>query len=334
MAETLCGSASTFGESGLVTGRPLAHGIVTATDLVTTHEATRAGFIAVALERNRQATPTIAQARALYARAVTVATPADLGTLPDLQEALLTAAGVSDKARKYFNEQDKQEAIQGLVANFLEPAGADFVEELVYRFLLTKGDALGGSMRNLTGLLAQRKLTRAVLASLSLQKRAYTWRHRSSGKWIPASADEIEIEEHARALLWQSSGENRLLLYNANIPLIKKNIDIVLLRSDAAAFKAALTVPEAYLALGELKGGIDPGGADEHWKTAGTALDRIRSGFAGASCFPLTFYIGAAIVSSMAQELWGQLETGRLAHAANLTNSTHVASLAAWLTSL
>ena len=30
--------------------------------------------------------------------------------------------------------------------------------------------------------------------------------------------------------------------------------------------------PKHYLACGELKGGIDPAGADEHWKTAGKAL--------------------------------------------------------------
>ncbi len=34
-------------------------------DLVTTYEATRAGFVALALERNRQATSYIAEAKAL-----------------------------------------------------------------------------------------------------------------------------------------------------------------------------------------------------------------------------------------------------------------------------
>jgi hypothetical protein len=33
------------------------------------------------------------------------------------------------------------------------------------------------------------------------------------------------------------------------------------------------------IALGELKGGIDPGGADEHWKTAQAAFNRIRQAF-------------------------------------------------------
>jgi len=31
--------------------------------------------------------------------------------------------------------------------------------------------------------------------------------------------------------------------------------------------------------MGELKGGIDPAGADEHWKTANKALDKMRKPF-------------------------------------------------------
>jgi len=47
-------------------------------DLVTTYEATRAGFVALALEKNRRATPYVAEARALQAAANQVRNPADL----------------------------------------------------------------------------------------------------------------------------------------------------------------------------------------------------------------------------------------------------------------
>lgn len=76
---------------------------------------------------------------------------------------MLTAAGLSQKSLNYLTSEDKIDAISGLIKNFLEPAGANFVEELVFRFLLTRGDTLGGSMRNIGGALAQRKLTRAIL---------------------------------------------------------------------------------------------------------------------------------------------------------------------------
>jgi len=38
-------------------------------DLITTYAATRAGFVALALEKNRRATPYVAEARALQAAA-------------------------------------------------------------------------------------------------------------------------------------------------------------------------------------------------------------------------------------------------------------------------
>ncbi|MFM6407785.1 MAG: AvaI/BsoBI family type II restriction endonuclease, partial [Microcystis sp.] len=67
--------------------------------------------------------------------------------------------------------------------------------------------------------------------------------------------------------------------------------------------------PDLYIALGELKGGIDPAGADEHWKTARTALQRIDDAFRKISKHPYTFFIGAAIETKMAREIYRQLET-------------------------
>jgi type II restriction enzyme len=55
-----------------------------------------------------------------------------------------------------LTEDDKTLAIRGLIEKFLEPAGDGFVDELIYRYLLIKGDALGGRIRNLAGLLGER----------------------------------------------------------------------------------------------------------------------------------------------------------------------------------
>ena len=90
--------------------------------------------------------------------------------------------------------------------------------------------------------------------------------------------------------------------------------------------------PKQYLALGELKGGIDPAGADEHWKTARTALERIHKGFAGYT--PATFFIGAAIEKKMASEIWDLLEDGTISNAANLTDEDQVSSIVRWLCQL
>lgn len=314
--------------------------ITSSDDLVTPYEATRAGFVALALEKNRKATPFVAEARALKLAASTVKTPQKLLKMTSITASLLTAAGVSDKAANYLTGTDRQEALQNLIDNFLEPAGQDFVEELVYRFLLTRGDTLGGSMRNLAGALGERKLTRAILSTLSITGRTYSWLHSKTLQWLPMSDDDADIEFNLRGLRWDSQGQPRTLIYNLTVPFVKKNVDVCLFYCEPAEMifgkqKASVHyTPEKYLALGELKGGIDPAGADEHWKTANSALQRIRTGFAKKSLTPLTFFIGAAIEKSMAQEIFHQLEQHTLTNAANLTNESQVFSLCQWLIQL
>lgn len=145
--------------------------IKSATSLVTPYEQTRAGFVALALEKNKLGTPYVEEAKVLKIEASKVKTPHDLLKLKNIKSALLTAAGISDKANSHLTDKHKIEAIHGLIENFLDPAGKDFVEELVYRFLLTKGDSLGGSMRNLAGKLGEKKFIRALVSSLSIRGR-------------------------------------------------------------------------------------------------------------------------------------------------------------------
>ncbi len=118
--------------------------IQNATDLVTPREKTRDGFIKLALEKNYLAVPYVEEAKALKAMASRVKKPKDLLQTKDLTVGLLTASGLSDKSLNYLTEDDKVLAIKGLIEEFLEPAGENFIDELVYRYLLTKGDALGG----------------------------------------------------------------------------------------------------------------------------------------------------------------------------------------------
>lgn len=312
--------------------RPYRQHLQASSDLETTYEATRAGFIALALEKNRKATPYVAEARALQKAASAAKKPADLLKINGIEAGLLTAAGLSDKALNHLLPPDKQIAIQGLVKNFLEPAGVKFVEELVFRFLLTRGDALGGSMRNVGGVLAQRKLTRALISTLTIAGMDYHWQHSQTRKWVAMTDDDADIELSLRGLNWQNKNGKRTLLYNLTVPPVKNNVDMCLFNlppdeMEATEYKAT----KAYIALGELKGGIDPAGADEHWKTARAALDRIRGGFSKARVTPHIFFIGAAIEKKMAGEIWSQLEQGTLSNAANLNDASQVASIARWL---
>lgn len=103
-------------------------------DLITPYEQTRAGFIVLALEKNRRATTFIEEARAL--KAIACKEPIELLGFDEIRSSILTASGVSDKASNYLTEDNKNEAIKSLIEGFLEPAGKDFIDELVYRFLL------------------------------------------------------------------------------------------------------------------------------------------------------------------------------------------------------
>lgn len=311
-----------------------------ANDLVTSREQTRAGFIAMALEKNYLAVPYIEEAKALKNLARRVQRPSELLTLTDIRPGLLTASGLSDKAMNYLTEEDLTEAIEGLIENFLEPAGDDFINELVYRYLLIKGDALGGKSRNLAGTLGERKFLRALLSLFNVTGLNYYWMDSdNSYSWHTKPNDDTDLEKRIKGLAWQKDGKNRVLVLNINVPNVGKNVDLCLLNGtiDQVTVKGAGSKQSIhrdhrhYISLGELKGGIDPAGADEHWKTANSALNRIRRGFEQKQMNPSTFFVGAAIENSMAQEIYRQLTDGRLNNAANLTEDSQLTSLCHWL---
>lgn len=158
--------------------------IKSADDLITSREETRAGFIAMALEKNYIAVPYIEEAKALKALASQIKKLKDLLKVKDLRVGLLTASGLSDKSLNYLTEDDRTLAIKGLIEKFLEPAGESFIDELVYRYLLTKGDALGGKARNLAGSLGERKFLRSLLSVFNVAGIKYKWKDNDTNTWL------------------------------------------------------------------------------------------------------------------------------------------------------
>lgn len=306
-------------------------------DLVTTREEVRAGFIAFAFEKNRRSTPYIERAKALKAIASKSKRPEDLKKIKEIRGPLLTAAGLSDKALNHLTEADKSKAIDELIKDFLAPAGKDFIDELVFRFLLIQGDSLGGSMRNIVGALAMQKMTRAMLAALENADIDYQWLDIRSKKkeWLVGNKSDFDIENNLKALYWQANGKHRLFVYNILVPIVKNNIDIILLNAKPDELNGEILSDSAkYVMLGELKGGIDPAGADEHWKTANSALQRIRMAFNNLNKNPQILFIAAAIESKMATEIWNQLKSGKISNAANLTHDSQLAHVCNWIIKL
>ena len=309
--------------------------IHSAKDLITSHEQTRAGFIEAAMAKNQKAKPYLEQARALKNIAQTVENPMALIDKAEIYSALLTASGLSDKAFKYFQEEDKKVAIHELIDKFLKPAGNCWRDELIYRFLLIKGDSLGGSMRNYVGAIAQMKLVCRVLSILSMEGLLYKILRRNAKEWEVLNYEQsFEFADDIKAITWKKGRKSKVLFFNTTIPLVKNNVDISLYKGDETTYNEGKIIQNNDLAImfGELKGGIDPAGADEHWKTGNTALTRIRNAFKDYNV--KTSFIAASIETKMAGEIYKQLKNKTLSKAANITVDEQLTEYCQWLISL
>jgi hypothetical protein len=307
-------------------------------DLVTSKEETRAGFIAMALEKNAASIPHIAKAKVLRAQASQAQTARDLINIEGIRAGLITASGLSEKAAGHLSQADLNQALLDLIEKILEPTGAEFVDELVYRYLLIKGDSMGGEMRNLAGRLGHRKFLRTIIATLAVAGNGFWWKDSKSNRWHQGEPQIEGIEDTTRALFWKIGAKDRLLLTNVNFPIVRRsNVDFALFDAGMADYgRGRSELVKQYtraLILGELKAGIDPAGADSHWKEAHTALNRIRGAFAKQGAYPKIAFIAAAITSRMGSEIVEQIDSGILGYAANLTKDEQVAMACAWITS-
>ena len=187
-------------------------------------------------------------------------------------------------------------------------------------------------MRNVVGALAQQKLVRAIISCMNILNIQYVWIDANNKKeWKSKPEDDYQIENSLKAISWTYKGQSKILTFNLNIPTVRNNVDICLFKANPEEFSDILSHPEKSILFGELKGGIDPAGADEHWKTGNTALERIRTAFNKVNIPVQTIFIGAAIEIKMAQEIFSQLKNGTLTNAANLTKDDQLVELCNWI---
>lgn len=172
------------------------------------------------------------------------------------------------------------------------------------------------------------------MAALSIAGIKHRWQD-ARRRWSSTSKSGWDPDTSVRGLTWKTDHGSRTLLFNVWAPPVKSNVDMCLVNLAPNQLNTTgFAQPSSYIALGELKGGIDPAGADEHWKTARTALNRIRDAFADTDSSPYTFFVGAAIEKRMANEIWRDLASGELSNAANLNETNQIASISGWLASL
>lgn len=283
-------------------------------DLITPYSSTVDGFINQAKHKYSKATKVLDDAKKIFKKFKNCNDSSNLFKDPILKQAALASAGYSKKAINYLDEYEIKRIIKSTFTNLDSPKANN---EMFYRYLLTAGDTLGGSMRNLTGLLAQEKLVDAIISHLD-----------SIGK----KHKEIKSQNGKTQII---TFDNRTILFDKTPTFINKNIDVVLITGKYSNENKSelLENKNNYIAMGELKGGIDPAGADEHWKTASKALERIRVSFKSMTT-PQLFFIGNAIESSMAIEIYEEVKISKLSFAANLSSDEQVSALVKWLVSL
>ena len=314
--------------------------VTSSEDLVTTYDERKLGFLSIALRKSKEATHYLNLARAFRTVADKYIDPLDLIGIDDVTVSMCEAAGLSTKARGYLEPGDEKDIITEFVEKHLVTAGDNYVDELINRYLLTQGDALGGRMRNIVGNLAGEKLTQNLVSALQIRNFKFKYFEKKSKRWIKGSLFEDDISSSVKAIRWKNGAHSRLLYYDLTVPIVKKNIDLVLFNKSnvdntiSSKFKRFISDKSNYLMLGELKGGIDPAGADEHWKTANTALTRIRTAFSEKGIKIHTVFIGAAIEASMALEIFEQCESKTLSNCANLTKPKQLSEICDWIVTL
>jgi hypothetical protein len=300
-------------------------------DLITSREATCQGFLDQAKVKAERAAAYIVRSEDFWKELQKTATVSDVLSNPRLQEGLIATAGVSAKARHYLTDENIRRILSGIIEGIPEDRRKSFREELFYRYLLTKGASLDGEMRNYAGARAARGFVVTLLDALQTSHDPSVWLKDVRGSVKLPEARLLAESHKVQKIAWH----DRVLLFDRKPTLVNKNIDMILLDAPASIGDSELLRQHVrYLACGELKGGIDPASADEHWKTARSALDRVAEVFASKQKQPALFFVGAAIEEAMAGELFHWLQSGKLKHAANLTVPNQVADLIAWLSTL
>ncbi len=259
----------------------------------------------------------------------------------ELFEILIAASGFSEKAKSAIGtDETKQLLRQHIIGRKGDLSKEDLIETILYRYALTCGDQLGGVKRNDTGRQAEIKLGEYLLKKMQTKYKSvgvrYLQRRRNTFGNLSGTDIPILLENGLSAIQWPQ----RVLAFNMKCPFIGtrgNNIDIILLETSEQLYTRGQLVGllkrrENYILCGELKGGIDPAGADEHWKTASRALDRIEESFPDDT--PKLVFVGAAIEATMAHEIIERLEKGRLAGVANLCKPEQMERLVDWLVEL
>ena len=304
-----------------------------AEDLITSSEQARAALIAFLVEKAESAIPLIEQAKALRVAALTCQSASDLQQRRDIRPAILLAAGLTGVESQRLHDGFKDAAVRALIDDYLLPRGEHFVDELVYRFLLSKGMGLTKTLRKLVTLIANRNIARGVAAALLLRDIPVLLKRTNTAAWQNWDAASEDPPLGVRGVAWAGKDGPRTLLFNSRVAAVGRSVNVVLKRFSSVDEEAGASAnhPSLYLALGEVKCEFDPAVTAENWDNIRTSLERIKTKFDEHGLAPYTFYIGGMITEQAAAELWQMLQDGELSNAANSNDEIQLGSICQWL---
>ena len=225
-----------------------------------------------------------------------------------------------------------------VVSGLLNEAGVAGVtrNRHIQMLMANLGDSLGGSSRNEVGRVAMAHVMRRLIKRLHHRGRLVRVIYTLRESLVPGTCrgqdvvleispktdleevlDEIEAKYVKYKELHLNNGvellvDKQISWYDSEGKKYNPTAD---LHSDKGG------VVETDMIWGaEVKGGADPAGSDEHWKTASRALARVLEDAheSGHMKPPLSF-IGTTIVKKVAVEIKAWMERGDLVSAYNLT---------------
>lgn len=275
-------------------------------DLITSKESTIAGFEWQAEQKLIKAGEFDDRADRFLLSADEIKDIATIRNDPELFEFCIAACLISKKSLTHLPAKTQDDILAKLI-NLDRLGDSKYLRELERRYYLSSGDSLGGSMRNVVGQDAQNTLSTRIV------ERLY-------GNGQTPQVERNSSKTKIKSITWGQ----RSVVFDRKPEFIGNSVDIIVVRNQSA-LTGQIEDPLDYSCCGELKGGIDPAGADEHWKTARSALGRIRGVFDEQGFeIPNLVFIGRAIEPAMASEIYGLLESNWLAGAANVNYQDQV----------
>jgi hypothetical protein len=289
-----------------------------------------AALVTMLRERGAISIPLIEHAKALRVAVAHCGSARELLAMTEIQAALLTAAGVSDAELQQCSDEDKVRAVRGLVEKVLIPADAHFVDELIYRFLLVKGERFKSSTANLSRVIAARRLARGIAAALHVRSMPLSLRLKGCARWELWDSSVCDVPLAVEGIAWVQAEQPRLLLFNPELAQ-GSEVDVAVFAHDHAAQAQPAQLPPNLIGLGVIQ--PESGTADRsgNWAWHQDRLTNARNRWDAAAKRPYMFFVGTGAEETADADTWFEVQQGSPTRAANGRNAAQLGALCQWI---